>query len=137
MDKASIPGGTPVKRSDVGYKRPPREHQFKKGDRPPPRKKKDALREIPMSETLHKVLDEPRRVVMGGKVRWVTTADLVLMRAWQESEKGSGSLSREMMRLSLSAEIATPEQTPFVVVDASAPANTTGLRLMPVDDVKT
>ena len=136
-DEASPPGDTPVKRSDVGYKRPPREHQFKKGDRPPPRKKKDALREIPMSETLRKVLDEPRRVVIGGKARWLTTADLVLMRAWQEAEKGSPSLSREMMRLSLSAESAIPEQAPLIVVDASAPASTTGLRLMPVDDVKT
>lgn len=137
MDKTSKPAGTPVKRSDVGYKRPPWEHQFTKENQPPPRKKKDPLREVPMSETLRKVLDEPRRVVVGGKVRWVTSADLVLMRAWQEAEKGSACLSREMMRLSLSAEVPVPEQAPLVVTDYSAPASATELRLMPVDDAKT
>jgi hypothetical protein len=137
MDDTSKPAGTPVKRSDVGYKRPPWEHQFTKENQPPPRKKKDALREIPMSETLRKVLDEPRRVVVGGKARWVTSADLVLMRAWQEAEKGSASLSREMMRLSLSAEVPAPVQAPLVVTDPSAPADATELRLMQIDDAKT
>lgn len=136
MDDTSKPAGTPVKRSDVGYKRPPWEHQFTEENQPPPRKK-DPLREVPMSETLRKVLDEPRRVVQNGKVRWLTSADLVLMRAWQEAEKGSASLSREMMRLSLSAEVPAPEQAPLVVTDPSAPANATELRLMPIDDAKT
>ncbi len=137
MDDTSEPAGSPVKRSDVGYKRPPREHQFKKGQKPPPRRKKDPLREIPMSETLRKVLNEPRRVVVGGKVRWVTSADLVLMRAWQEGEKGSVTLSREMMRLTLSAEAPAPEQAPLVVTDPCAPANATGFRLVPIDDAET
>ncbi len=129
--------GRVVKRTDVGYKRPPREHQFKKDQKPPPRKKKDPLREIPMSETLRKVLDEPRRVVQNGKVRWLTSADLVLIRAWQEAEKGSASLRREMMRLSLSAEVPAPEQAPLVVTDPLASADATGLRLIPIDDAKT
>ena len=137
MDKTDEPAGTRVKRTDVGYKRPPHEHRFKKGNKPPPRKKKDALREMPMSETLRKVLEEPRRVVVGGKVRWLTTADLVLVRAWQEAEKGSASLRREMMRLLLSAEIATAEQAPLVLVDSTASANETGFRIMPIDDAKT
>jgi hypothetical protein len=136
MDTSNGAGGPP-KRTDVGYKRPPREHQFKKDGKPPPRKTKDPLREIPMSETLRKVLDEPRRVVVAGKVRWLTTADLVLMRAWQEAEKGSPSLRREMMRLSLSAEAPALEQAPLVVTDPSAPANATGFRLVPIDDAET
>ncbi len=137
MDETSKPAGTPVKRTDVGYKRPPWEHQFTEENQPPPRKKKDPLREIPMSETLRKVLDEPRRVVVGGKARWVTGADLVIMRAWQEAEKGSASLRREMMRLSLSAEVPAPEQAPLVVTDPLASAHSTGLRLIPIDDAKT
>ncbi len=136
MDDTSKPADSPAKRSDVGYKRPPWEHQFTKENQPPPRKK-DTLREVPMSETLRKVLDEPRRAVVGGKARWVTSADLVLMRAWQEAEKGSALLRREMMRLSLSAEIPAPEQAPLVVTDSSAPADATGLRLMQIDDAKT
>jgi hypothetical protein len=137
VDETIIPEDVSAKRSDVGYKRPPREHQFKKGHKPPPRKKKDALREIPMSEILAKVLDEPRRVVVGGKVRWITSADLVLMRAWQEAERGSASLKRDMFRLTLGAEVPAPEQAPLVVVDPSAPSDATGFRLMPIDDAKT
>lgn len=137
VGEASKAAGSPVKRSDVGYKCPPREHQFKKGQQPPPRKKKDTLREIPMSETLRKVLDEERRVVLGGKVRWVTGADLVVMRAWQEAEKGSATLRREIMRLSLSSEAPAPEQAPLVVTNPSAPTNATELLLMPIDDTKT
>ena len=137
LDEASKAAGNPVKRSDVGYKRPPWEHQFTKENQPPPRKKKDTLREVPMSETLRKVLDEERRVVVAGKVRWVTCADLVMMRAWQEAEKGSATLRREMLRLSLSAEVPVPEQAPLVVTDYSAPASATELRLMQIDDSKT
>lgn len=137
MDETSKPADSPVKRSDVGYKRPPWKYRFTTENQPPSRKKKDPLREIPMSETLRKVLDEERRVVLGGKVRWVTSADLVVMRAWQEAEKGSATLRREMLRLSLSSEAPAPEQAPLVVTDPSAPANATELRLMPIDDAKT
>ena len=136
MDETSKAAGSPAKRSDVGYKRPPREHQFKKGEKPPPRKK-EAIGQVPMSETFRKILDEPRRVVLAGKVRWVTCADLVIMRAWQEAEKGSATLRREMLRLSLSSEAPAAEQAPLVVTDPSAPANATKLRLIPIDETKT
>ncbi len=89
-----------------------------------------------MSETLRKVLDEERRVVLAGKVRWVTCADLVIMRAWQEAEKGSATLRREMFRLSLSFEAPTPEQAPLVVTDPSAPGSATEFRLRPIDEIK-
>ena len=131
--KASKVVGAPAKRSDVGYRRPPREHQFKKGEKPPPRKKKEARRELPMSVILRMVLNEKRRVVIADKVRWVTTADLVIMRAWQEAEKGSPTLRREMFRLSLSSEAPAAEEAPLVVTDRSAPATATGLRLTPTD----
>ncbi len=137
MDRASSASDSSEKRSDVGYKRPPQEHQFRKGEKPPPRKKKEAIGQVPMSETFRKILDEPRRVIVGDKVRWLTVADLVMMRAWQEAEKGSASLSREMMRLSLSAEVPAPVQAPLVVTDPSAPADATELRLMQIDDAKT
>ena len=126
-----------MKRSDVGYKRPPREHQFKEGETPPPRKKKDTRREVPVSETFRKVLEEQRRVVVGRKVRWVTGAELVMMRAWQEAEKGSATLRREMLRLSLSSEEPAPEQALLVVTDPSAPASATEFKLMPIDETKT
>jgi len=137
MDAASSAPDSPAKRTDVGYKRPPREHQFKNGEKPPPRKKKDPLREVPTSETLRKILDEPRRVVEDDKVRWLTVADLVIRRAWHEAEKGSVTLRRAILRLVLSSEGLGPEQAPLVVTDHTAPASTTELKLMPIDEAET
>jgi hypothetical protein len=66
--------GSGAERAEVGYKRPPREHQFKKGHKPPPRKKKEGA-EVRISEILRKVLHEPRRVAINGKVCWVSGAE--------------------------------------------------------------
>lgn len=125
-----------AKRDDVGYKRPPREHQFKKGQKPPPRKKKDPFRAQSMSGAFRKVLTEDRRVVMGDKVRWVTSAELVMMRAWQEAEKGSATLRRELIRLLLSTEAPDADLSPLVTTDPSAPASATDFRLMGIDEAK-
>ena len=127
---------SPVKRTDVGYKRPPREHQFKKGEKPPPRKKKEAHPEIAMSEIMRRVLGEERRVVVAGKARWLTGADLVMMRAWQEAEKGSATLQREIMLLLLSVEAPAPDLGPLVITDPSAPASETDFRLRPIDETE-
>ena len=137
MDAASSAPDSPAKRTDVGYGRPPREHQFKKDEKPPPRKKKDPLREVPTSETFRKILDEPRRVVEDDKVRWLTVADLVMKRAWHEAEKGSATLRRLILRLVLSSEGPGPEQAPLVVTDPTAPASATELKLMPIDEAET
>ena len=127
----------PVKRSDVRYKCPPVEHQFKKGQKPPPRKKKEKVGEVLMRETMRKILNEERRVVVGSKVRWLTCADLVIMRAWQEAEKGSPTLRREMVRLGFNSEAHMPEQAPLVVTDPSAPGSATDFRRMPIDETPT
>jgi len=89
-----------------------------------------------MSEIFRKILDEPRRVILGDKVRWLTVADLVMMRAWQEAEKGSATLRRLILRLMLSSEGPGPEQAPLVVTDLTAPASTTELRLTLTDEAK-
>ena len=136
MDEASKASDSRAKRSDVGYKRPPREHQFKKGEKPPPRKKKEAIGQVPVSETFRKILDEPRRVEVGDKVRWLTVADLVIRRAWHEAEKGSAMLRRLILRLVLSSEGPGPEQAPLVVTDLAAPASTTELRLTLIDEAE-
>ena len=133
MNPSDVPTTT-GKRSDVGYKRPPPEYQFKKNEKPPPRKKKEAPREVPMSEAFRKVLEEERRVEIGGKPQWLTAADLVMKRAWQEAEKGSPTLRREIVRLMLSCEGVAPEQAPLVVTDPSQPASATGFRLTPIDE---
>lgn len=135
MDPSDVPAKT-AKRTDVGYGRPPRDRQFKKGEKPPPRKKKDAPREVPMSEAFRKVLEEERRVTIGGKGRWLTAADLVMKRAWQEAEKGSSTLRRAITGLMLSCEGVAPDQAPLVVTDPSRPASATEFRLMPIDEAK-
>lgn len=135
MGPSDVPAKT-AKRTDVGYGRPPRERQFKKGEKPPPRKKKDVPREVPMSEAFRKVLEEERRVIIGGKAQWLTAADLVMKRAWQEAEKGSPTLRREVIRLMLSCEGVAPDQAPLVVTDPSKPASATEFRLMLIDEDK-
>lgn len=135
MDQSGDVPPSTGKRSDVGYKRPPLEHQFKKGEKPPPRKTKDAPRDVPMSEIMRKVLEEERRVTIGGKVQWLSAADLVMKRAWQEAEKGSATLRRELIRLTLCSESVTPDQGPLVIADPSLPSSATGFHLMPIDEV--
>lgn len=134
VDKPSEPVESTGKRSDVGYGRPPAEHQFKKGEKPPLRKRKKALEEVPSTEMFRNLLNEERRVEVGGKVRWGSSAVLVMMRAWQEAEKGSATLRRELLRLSLGAEVPANDYAPLVIVDSSKPASETELRLMLVDD---
>jgi hypothetical protein len=135
MGPSDVPAQT-SKRTDVGYGRPPRERQFKKGEKPPPRKKKDVPHEVPMSEAFRKVLEEERRVIIGGKAQWLTAADLIMKRAWQEAEKGSPTLRREVIRLMLSCEGVAPDQAPLVVTDPSKPASSTEFRLMLIDEDK-
>jgi hypothetical protein len=125
--------GKPAKRQDVGYKRPPREHQFRKGQRPPPRKKKAVPDDVPISEILRKVLHEPRRATINGKAVWESSAELVIRKAYQEAEKGKAMLRRELARLLLSLESGTGEDPLQVVVDPDAPEHETGLRLAPDD----
>jgi len=136
MDESNTSPGGPPTRSDVGYKRPPREHQFKKGQPRPPRRKKVVPTEEPLSETLYKVLGEMRRVEIAGKVLWISGADFVVKRAWQEAAKGSATLRREIMRLLLSCEAPPVNLAPLILTDPSAPTGSTGFRLMPVEEGK-
>lgn len=99
------------KRTDVGYKRPPAEHQFKPGNKPAPRKKRVVGSQTPI-ELLIKILKEEQRVVIGGKVRWYTKARLLIMVAYKLAEKGNPTLSRALVNLVLkdtdSAEVNQP-----------------------------
>jgi hypothetical protein len=130
MDDGNAAPRSGAERAEVGYKRPPREHQFKKGQKPPPRKKKEGA-EVRISEILRKVLHEPRRVAINGKVCWVSGAELVIRRAYQEAEKGNSTLRRELASLLLSVEAGASDLGLQVVIDPSAPQEATALRLMP------
>lgn len=85
----------PAKRSDVGYGRPPIEKQFKRGQKPPPRKKR-AERPLTASQTLTKILSEERRLKKGRQARWYPNAFLLIEVAFQLAEKGNASVSRAL-----------------------------------------
>ena len=73
----------------VGYKRPPAEHRFKKGGRPPPRKPKPDPGEQTPGRILWRVLQEERRITVGGNVQWVSNAQLIVRRAFELTNKGN------------------------------------------------
>lgn len=81
------------KRTDVGYGRPPVECRFKKGQKPPPRKKKVAS-SLSAADIFWKVLNEKQRVKLDGKVTWRSNAELIVRRANLEADKGSAILNR-------------------------------------------
>jgi len=105
----------PPKRTDVGYKRPPVETRFKKGERPPPHKRKQASKENDPRLVFWRVLQEPRRATINGKVRWATTAELVVRRAFIEAEKGSPALQRLLNQLLLAKEKSSEDEIPEVI----------------------
>lgn len=107
------------KRTDVGYKRPPVETQFKKGQKPPPRKAKSQS-EPSVSEVFWRVLQERRRVVINGKPQWLTNAELVARRAMLEAEKGSPVLQRLLNQLLLLTDTPGEEQ-PELIIDPRDP----------------
>jgi hypothetical protein len=80
-------------RPDVGYKRPPVEHQFKPGQKPPPRKPKPPP-PANARDMLWRLLQAERRVSTHGKVQWMTTAQMIVMQAHSLAEKGNAPCQR-------------------------------------------
>ena len=101
------------KRTDVGYKRPPKETQFQPGNKPAPRKKKPPKPLSPI-KLLIKLLDEEQRVVIDGKVRWLTKARLLIMVAFQLAEKGNPTLSRALVDFMLKDADSSEVNEPWI-----------------------
>lgn len=117
---------SPVKerqgRNDVGYKRPPKEHQFKPGQKPPPRKKRKQPVEGEMpSDILWKLLHEQRRIASGGKVTWISGAELIFRRAFTLAEEGNATMGRLVVELVLAGEKAPEEAPERFVFDPDGP----------------
>jgi hypothetical protein len=87
------------KRSDVGYKRPPLEHQFKPGNKPKRRKAKPA--EPSMGELLWTILQEEVRTVSGKRVKWMTKAEAVYRKAHELADRNNPAMRRLIMDLML------------------------------------
>ena len=86
------------KRIDVGYKRPPVEHQFKPGNKPAPRRKRQ-VKAPNAAALLIKILSQEQRVEIAGKVRWMTKGRLLIMVAFELAEQGNPTLSRALAKL--------------------------------------
>lgn len=84
-----------TKRTDVGYKRPPREHQFKAGQKPPPRKRR-ANKPQSNAQVLAMILGEERRLTQGKKARWFTNGELVMEVAFQLAENDNSTVARAL-----------------------------------------
>lgn len=88
-------GPPATKRTDVGYKRPPVEHQFKPGQKPPRRKPRAEKPQSSM-QLLAKILAEERRLERGNKASWYCNGYLVLEVAFQLAEQENSTVARAL-----------------------------------------
>ena len=109
----------PAKRTDVGYKRPPPEHQFKKGQKPPPRRPKSPPPSNSPRATLHRILNEDRWVDINGKRVRITTRELIVRMAENIAEKtGNAALRRLLIQLDFRNEpVGNFEPEPVIIYD--------------------
>lgn len=106
------------KRTDVGYCRPPREHQFKPGNKPRPRKAKRKPKEAGTAELLWKILQEEVRTVSGRRVRWMTRAEVLYRRAHGLADRGNPTMRRLIMELMMRNEkTGEPEPRHVMMVE--------------------
>jgi hypothetical protein len=99
------------KRTDVGYKRPPAEHQFKSGQKPPPRKRRAGEPES-TTKLLARILAEERRLGRGTNVRWLSNAYLLIEVAFQLAEEGNQGVARALAEYLLAADKPEPNDDP-------------------------
>lgn len=92
------------KRTDVGYKRPPVEHRFKKGQKPPPRKAKATSAKLSPIEILWQILKESRPVSRKGKRVWISNTALILHKAFEHAERGNPTMQRAVTGLLLALD---------------------------------
>lgn len=110
-----------AKRTNVGYKRPPVEHQFKLGQKPPPRKRRVEKPQSPRN-LLATILAEERRLKRGTKVGWYSNAHLLIEVAFQLAEEGNSTVARALAEYLMAGD--QPEvrdDQPLVEVDPDGP----------------
>lgn len=112
------------KRSDVGYKRPPAEHQFKIGQKPPPRKAR-AQKPLKVSQSLARILAEERRIKRGGKAHWYPNGYLLIEVAFQLAEEGNSTVARALAEYLVASEQPdAPNNQPLFELDPDGPPGT-------------
>lgn len=103
-------GVDPTKRTDVGYKRPPKEHQFRKGQKPPPRKPKAEPVEESARQMLKRLLQEQHDVTIDGKDIRQSTAELVIRKAFNVADGGNATIRRILNDLLFAGEPDGPPE---------------------------
>lgn len=110
-------GGQAPKDYDIGYGKPPVQTRFRKGQKPPPRKKK-RREDVSPRDLLWRILQEERRVVIDGKVRWMRVAEIILNKAFLLADKGNATLQRLVTEIMMmSGEPEREHSGPRVILD--------------------
>ena len=114
-------GPPAAKRTDVGYKRPPVEHQFKPGQKPP-RRKPRAEKPKSFTQLLAKILAEQRRLKRGNKASWYSNGYLLLEVAFQLAEEGNSTVARALTEYLIAGDPpAISDDQPLLELDPSGP----------------
>lgn len=125
----------PEKRTDVGYKRPPLEHRFKPGQKPPPRRKRTPPTMTP-AQLLQLLLRERRHVVdTDGKAKWMAVGEIIMRNAWTLAEKGNLSIRRRFDQLVLKdPPEERPQEMPRIVLKPDSKVDRTIMKRLIVKD---
>ena len=90
-------GGKSFDGGPVGYKRPPVEHQFKKGQKPPGSGRRSGSKN--MATILSEQLDTKITVIDNGKTRRMTVREAIARRAVAKALTGTASDALRLMQL--------------------------------------
>lgn len=83
---------------DVGYKRPPKRHQFKKGQSGNPRGRPKG---VSLKATFDKVANKRVWMTVDGKRQSVTQFQFILMKQFQVASQGNMTAARDLQNLAL------------------------------------
>ena len=86
---------------EVGYKKPPRQHRFKPGEKQPRRGKTEGAKAS--GHELWAILQEDRIVAVKGRRTRMTNLEVILRRFMEKVEQGNASLLRLYYELSMSS----------------------------------
>lgn len=99
----------------VGYGRPPAEHQFKRGQKPPGSGRRKGARNY---ETIvNEILEQPVPVTVDGKKKKMPARDALLRKAFASAMNGDLAAIERLFRLyaRLAPQHLEPEQRPIPV----------------------